>query len=59
MKRNTKHTTNRSTAPRIVELEMKTLETISGGGLSGPDLCDGRYKIICIQDATPPSSQDC
>jgi hypothetical protein len=55
-----KKITNRSNRTRPVkQLGMESLKKVTGGGLSGPDICDGRYKIICIQDVTPPGNQDC
>ena len=44
---------------RIEQLDHEALRKVTGGGLQGPDPCDGRYKITCIQDVTPPSTQDC
>jgi len=55
-----KKRTTPSRNPRpIVELATDSLKQVTGGGISGPDICEGRYKIRCIQDYIPPSSQDC
>jgi len=44
---------------RLELLSTEDLRRVTGGGLSGPDPCDGRYKIRCVQEITPPDTQDC
>lgn len=51
-----KPTTSKRPAKRLTADQ---LAHVVGGGLSGPDQCDPRYRLRCIQDATPPGTQDC
>lgn len=43
----------------LQQLSPASLALVTGGGLSGPDPCDGQYKIRCVQEITPPDIQEC
>ena len=54
-----KKTTKQSSRPRQIQpLSPQSLEQVSGGGLSGPDQCSPRYRLVCTTDVTPPTTQD-